>query len=307
MSESQRATQEKIDQAQAKARGLKHKELEVQLEAGQLVFWPDSERGVPNELVRCAVFSAKNHKQPRATYKAASPLVIPIVGGGEIVFVGEELRQDDETVWMQLVHMAKESRSVWVSFTPYSFFKALGWGTDVDSYKRLLASLRRLSGAGVEVYSSRFDRGVRTRLLGDFTYSKKATGGAWTVKVFDQDTNMLTLFDSLYSRLDWETRLALPAGVATWLHGFFASHRQPFDHKVETLARGAGLTLETPDDDLLDEAARTAKRQARLREAKKTIKRGLEALKARGFLSEYEVTRTGLVRVVRANRKAASE
>jgi hypothetical protein len=102
--------------------------------------------------------------------------------------------------------------------------------------------------------------------------------------------------------LDWETRLTLPEGVSTWLHGFFSSHREPFDHKIETLAVGAGLTLESEEDAQLDEAARTAKRKARLREIKRIITKALEALQESGFLKSFEVTRSGLVRVVRAHR-----
>jgi CO/xanthine dehydrogenase FAD-binding subunit len=77
------------------------------------------------------------------------------------------------------------------------------------------------------------------------------------VQVFNKDDELLFLFDKLYSRLDWETRLTLPEGVSTWLHGFFSSHREPFDHKIETLAIGAGLTLESEEDAQLAEAART--------------------------------------------------
>ncbi len=87
------------------------------------------------------------------------------------------------------------------------------------------------------------------------------------------------------------------------MHGFFSSHREPFDHKVETLAIGAGLTLESPDDEHLDPAARIAKRKERLREAKKTIKRALESLQNMGFLKSFEITRTGLVHVERAVKK----
>lgn len=93
--------------------------------AGQLVLWPESERGIPNELVRCAVFSAKNRKEQREVYRANAPLTVPVIGGGEVIYTGEELRQDNETVWMQLVHMSKESRSPVVHFTPYSFFKSM--------------------------------------------------------------------------------------------------------------------------------------------------------------------------------------
>jgi len=236
------------DNARAKSRAKKRDELAARHAAGQLALWPESERGIPNELVRCAVFSAKNRKERRESHSASAPLVVPVIGGGEVIYVGEELRQDDETVWMQLVHMSKESRSPKVFFTPYSFFKAIKWPVKGTNYKRLLTTLRRLKTASLEVYSSRFDRGVSTGLIVDFTYSKKADGAPWSVHVFSPENELLFLFDKLYSRVDWETRLALPEGVSTWLHGFFSSHREPFDHKIETLAKGAGLALEAPEE-----------------------------------------------------------
>jgi hypothetical protein len=293
--------QSRIDKARKSARARKREELADRHAQGQLALWPESERGIPNELVRCAVFSAKNRKERREVYRANAPLIVPVIGGGEVVYIGEELRQDDETVWMQLVHLAKEARSESVSFTPYSFLKAVKWPIKGTSYTRLLTSIRRLATSGLEVYSSRFDKGVSTKLIAKYEYSKGADT-PWKVQVFNKDDELLFLFDKLYSRLDWETRLTLPEGVSTWLHGFFSSHREPFDHKIETLAVGAGLTLESEEDAQLDEAARTAKRKARLREIKRIITKALEALQEAGFLKSFEVTRSGLVRVVRAHR-----
>ncbi len=293
--------QSRIDKARKSARARKREELADRHAQGQLALWPESERGIPNELVRCAVFSAKNRKERREVYRANAPLIVPVIGGGEVVYIGEELRQDDETVWMQLVHLAKEARSESVSFTPYSFLKAVKWPIKGTSYTRLLTSIRRLATSGLEVYSSRFDKGVSTKLIAKYEYSKGADT-PWKVQVFNKDDELLFLFDKLYSRLDWETRLTLPEGVSTWLHGFFSSHREPFDHKIETLAVGAGLTLESEEDAQLDEAARTAKRKARLREIKRIITKALEALQESGFLKSFEVTRSGLVRVVRAHR-----
>ena len=290
-----------IDRAMKSARTRKREALADLHAKGQLVLWPESERGIPNELVRCAVFSAKNRKERRVVYRADAPLIVPVIGGGEVVYIGEELRQDDETVWMQLVHMAKEARSESISFTPYTFLKAIKWPIKGGSYTRLLTSIRRLATSGLEVYSTRFDKGISTKLVAKYEYSKNRNT-PWKVQVFNKNDELLFLFEKLYSRLDWETRLTLPEGVATWLHGFFSSHREPFDHKIETLAIGAGLTLDSEDDDNLDEASRTAKRKTRLREVKRIITKALEALQDSGFLQSYEVTRSGLVRVIRAHR-----
>jgi len=290
---------------QAKADGLKNSaierkanELATKHSKGQLALWPESERGIPNEFVRCAVFSAKNKKEKREVYIAKNPKVVPIIGGGKVLYIGEELRQDDETVWMQLVQISKESRTEWIEFTPYSFVKSVGWTICGASYERLLTSIRRLSAAGIEVYSQRFDRGLKTQLIRSYEYSE-GSDRPWRVKMFDKDDPLLFMFEKLYSRLDWQTRLTLPDGIATWLHGFYASHKDPFHHKIETLANGAGLKLEHSGDGALEDAQRLRARKKRLVEAKRTIVRGLQALKDAGFLADFEVSRAGVVKVRR--------
>ena len=67
----------------------------------QLPLWPDAVRRLPNELLRSALFNARNRKQPRAYLKKTD---IAVLFEGRITYQGEELRQDDETVWLQLIH-----------------------------------------------------------------------------------------------------------------------------------------------------------------------------------------------------------
>ena len=297
--------QNRVGNAQKKSRARRNSELAIQYEKGQLVSWPENERGIPNELVRCAVFSAKNRNEKRKVYRANSPLIVPVIGGGQVIYIGEELRQDDETVWMQLVHLAKQSYSVYAVFTAYSFIKAIKWPINGASYTRLLTSIRRLATSGLEIYSNRFDKGISINLIANYEYSKNSDI-PWKVQVFNKEDNFLSLFDKLYSRLDLETRLALPPGITTWLHGFFSSHKDPFQHKIETLAIGAGISLESAEDEYLDETTRVAKRKERLREAKRRIKVSLEILKKHKFLSNFEINRRGLVRVERSQQSLNS-
>ena len=51
--------QEMANQALARSRSRALNVLGEKLEEGQLVFWPETERGVPNELVRCAADVAR--------------------------------------------------------------------------------------------------------------------------------------------------------------------------------------------------------------------------------------------------------
>ena len=293
--------QSRIDKLQETTKKRKNTEVKMKYKAGQLVLWPENERGIPNELVRCAVFSAKNRKVKREIYSPKAPLIIPLIGGGNIVFFGEELRQDDETVWMQLVHLAKESRSEQITFTPYSFLKSIHWDTHGENYDRLLVSFRRLYSAGLEIYSQRFDSGITVKLLSGYDYAKENIKKPWKVKVFDESGNLLSLFDKMYSRVDLKMRLELPDGITTWLHSFFASHKEPYAHKIETLAKGAGITLDSKEDELLEEKERIAKRKKRLNESKRLIESALKRLVETGFLEKYEITEDNLVYVTRAN------
>jgi len=112
----------------------------------QLPLWANSLRCLPNEIFRSALFTARNRRQPRTHYKKA--VEIAVIGEGRITYKGEELRQDDETVWLQLIHLAKEySLGQFVEFTPYSFCKAIGWPICKASYPIKLDTIK--TGAGM--------------------------------------------------------------------------------------------------------------------------------------------------------------
>ncbi len=55
----------------------------------QLPLWPELRRGIPNDLVRGALFTVGNSRMPRAYRKT---MVIASLGGIAITYTGEELR-----------------------------------------------------------------------------------------------------------------------------------------------------------------------------------------------------------------------
>lgn len=117
--------QKSIDKSQAKTCLRKKKELTNKHEDGDLLKCPDNNCGAPNEILRCALFSAKNRQEKRRFHAPDAPLTIPIVGGRKIVFMGQDLRQDDETAWMQLIQYAKEAKSPYAVFTTTSEIRPL--------------------------------------------------------------------------------------------------------------------------------------------------------------------------------------
>lgn len=245
----------------------------------QLPLWAEALRCLPNELLRSALFNAKNRKQPRAYFKTQD---IAVLFEGRITYQGEELRQDDETVWLQLIHLAKEQPlgSV-VEFTPYSFCKAIGWPICKGSYERLRECLDRMQATALAVYSKRLKEGVSLSMIPVFAWQDehKQTLKKYRVQVAPQ---LVELFGTdHFTRVEWEQRLALPVGIATWLHGYYASHREPFPVKLDTIKRGAGITTE---------------RAAKVREL---IEKALAELVNVGFLKSWEIVGE-LVHVKRA-------
>lgn len=276
---------------------VKHGELQDKHQSGQLMFWPPEHRALPNEFARCSIFSVENKNAPRKIFMASKPHNIPIMGGGGyIAFWGEKLRQDDLTVWLQLMHLFKEAKAEWISFTPYSFLKSIDWEPNTRAYQRLHSIIRRLAGANIEVYSKTRGRGLNTRLLQNYEFSSVENSN-WRVRLYDEKDQLLFMFENNFSRLHWEQRKSLPEGLATWLHTFFSTHKEPYALRVVTIAEGAGLKLVDELDAELDEAARTAIQKKRLRECKRLIDRALEELVKVGFLQSYEITKTGLVKV----------
>ncbi len=293
----QQKAKERDRQAQEQARERKKQSL---LSDKQLTLWVDAVRGAPNEIVRSALFTAKNRKQVREDLKQA---VVAVIGEGQITYTGEELRQDDETVWLQLIHLARENGlSTAFEFTPYSFCKAINWPINGQSFDRLDKCMTRLHATSLKIASKRLGDEVSLSMLPGYTAKRRKNGGdggLWRIRMHDELVFLFSEFQ--YTRVEWQQRLALPEGLATWLHAYYASHREPFAVKVETLAVGAGLMTEAPEDAQLDTADRDVKRKERLRGVKKLIVKALEALAETGFLVDFEVTRSGLVNVRRAS------
>ena len=235
----------------------------------QLPLWADAVRCLPNEIVRSALFNARNHKQPRAYLKEAE---IAVIGGGRIKFTGQELRQNDQTVWLQLIHLAKSQPiGEIVEFTPYSFCKSVGWKATGGDYIRLRECLTRMQATALSVYSDRLKEGVSLSMIPEFRWQdgKGRTLSRYQVQVAPK---LVELFgDVHYTQVEWEQRLALPAGIATWMHGYYASHKKPYSIKIDTLKDGAKLTTINNSH------------------AKRLIKNALKQLVIVGFLESFDI------------------
>jgi hypothetical protein len=199
-----------------------------------LELWPDAVRGVPNAVLRGSLFTVS---QKRQTTKKRE--LLAAVDGIEVRFKGERFNQTDLDVWEMLLHLARlQPLGNQVAFHAHSFLKALGRKTGGKDHEQLKEEITRLIGGVVEI---------------TWTKEKKTFAGALVTSYFrDEETQryvvvfdpkMLSLYEGGYSHINWDERQALGANnLAKWLHGFYATHADPYPYKVETLHRLCGST-----------------------------------------------------------------
>lgn len=208
---------------------------------GQLPLWSERLRGAPNALARSALFTCADKRKTRRAFDRE---VIVSTAGQEIRYTGKELRQDDLTVWLQIVHLARmQPLGDIVEISANSLGIAVGWSNGGDAYKRLRESIARMREGSVWV--DRPDgKGFSGNLIMRLEWSDAGskTREKWRIYL---DPNILALFQpDAYTLLNGEERLELTP-LAQWLYGFFSTHEIPFPYKVETLYALCGSTSKT--------------------------------------------------------------
>lgn len=242
----------------------------------QLPIWSEARRGIPNDLVRGALFTVGNCRSERAFRKG---IKIATLGGVDVHYTGEELRQDDEDVFLQLVHLARlVPLGGDIQFTAHSLLKSLEWATNKPSYDRLKKTINRLTATGLEVSSK--SGGYSGSLIRDFEW-RELDGSAsrkWKVRL---EPKIISLFGHVkYSQIVWDKRLKL-GNLAKWLHSFYYSHAKPFPMKVETIHILCGSAT---------------KSRAKFRQM---LKKSLNELLVVGFLTEAIISSDDKVQVTR--------
>lgn len=256
----------------------------ARIEPVQLSIWPERVRALPNTLARCALFTAAGKKEPRAQLKRQQLVTL---AGAELSYTGEELRQDDQDVWLQVVHTARQHPlGDRVELSGHSIIRALGWGRSADCYARLRASLMRMTEC--TVWSTQEGRNPwsgrlihETRLHGEL-----GTGdGTWALQL---DPKIVALFaPNGVSLVEWEQRLTLKP-LAKWLHSFYSTHANPYPYRVPTLHQLCGS------------------KSSRMSHFRAGLLGSLDELVEAGFLDSWaRDTRTDTVSVVRRPRAAA--
>lgn len=198
----------------------------------QLPLWPDPVRGVPNSILRSALFGAI--KRGRRTFLQGEP--IASYEGVTILQTGPRLDQADLDVWEQCMHLARSGGlGARIQFAAHGFLKSIGRSTGKSQHEWLRNAFRRLSSSVVEVKDGK--RAYFGPMLHHGTRDDET--GHYCIEI---NPAIASLYGSDgWTQLEWDQRQALKKHpLAQWLHGFYSTHAAPYPIKVSTIHRLSG-------------------------------------------------------------------
>lgn len=203
--------------------------------------WPINTRGVPNLCLRSALFGVIK----RGRRKAVKGEIVTAVRTIDIRYTGWKLDQGDFDVLAQTLHLqthhSKKSSEKYIRFQIKSFLRAIGRQPGKSGRMWLKDSLRRLTATTIEINIEARQSSMNEKntyagsLVDEFLYNNQAQ--TYFLKI---NPHLAVLFDAGWTQLQWQQRLQLKSDLAKWLHGFYASHREPFPMKIETLKHLCG-------------------------------------------------------------------
>lgn len=196
----------------------------------QLPLWPDARRGVPNSILRGALFAAiqgKDRQYLKGEFLAAQQ-------GIEIRFTGMQLDQSDLDVWEQAVHLARQHPlGTQCHFTTHGFLQALGRPTGGDHHEWLKDVFRRLGGCFIEITQNRLTYGGSL-----LEFLRDEEHGRYVLSL---NPKIMALYTAGWTATDWQQRQQLRRKpLALWLHGFYSSHAAPYPLSVDYLHKLSG-------------------------------------------------------------------
>lgn len=224
----------RISDIQKRCAELAQRQLE--LEPLQLPSWADSKRGAPNSFLRSALFAAIQSKDRSKVF--VTKKIIFSQKNLRICYTGQQLNQEDMTVWLTLVDLCQPNQQGFTCMaTAYAILKRMGLADGGKQRQVLQETLLRLTGGVVEVKAERKLYG--SSLVDSFEIDE-ATG---QFKVL-LNKNMVWLFgEHDWTALDWQQRQKLRGKpLALKLHEYYSSHAQPHPVSVDFLRGIAGGT-----------------------------------------------------------------
>jgi hypothetical protein len=235
----------------------------------QLPLWPEAKRGTPNSFIRSALFSAIQSKDRQFLKE----VTLASQDGITVKYTGQQLNQEDLTLWETLVHLAKgHPLGNLCTFTAHSILKALGLPTGGEQHKQLHSALIRLTACAVQVThegKTYFGPLIKSGAKDEVTSHYAVELNRQLIRLYGE---------TQWTAIDWKQRRQLGRRpLAQALHAYFSSHRTPFPVTLGFLRKITGS------------------RNAQPAGFKRRCRAALEELVSLGFLSSYTIEKERVI------------
>lgn len=159
--------------------------------------------------------------------------VFRTTNGATIEYRGEELRQSDLTVLLELLHLrAGMASSCEIEFSPYTFCSQIGWSDSRADAERLKESLLRMRQS-IVIVERDGAKGGTVGFVSQFGWD----GAKWTVTI---DERIGGLFSVKPTYLIIAQRKALSQGLQTWLYGYVRANKCGWAVPLESIHDACG-------------------------------------------------------------------
>lgn len=246
----------------------------VQDETARLPECAETMRVIPSALLRSALFGIVR----RGERKYVNDETLTTWKGASIQYSGQRLDQYDLDVWLQVLHIVREQKFdvPRANFTARGFLEAMDRKYSGAAAKVLFQSLKRMVACAVTVSLNGRD------YTGSLIEEIYREGEKYVVRL---NPKLYRLFEAGYTRLAWDTRLALPTDLSRWLHGYVLSHQA-------TMASPHRITVEKLQ-------ALTGSSTARLRKFRETLRQAMAALEKANVVWRWRITEGDALEFVR--------
>lgn len=204
--------------------------------------WGENMRGAPNAFLRAALFGIGNERRYLKNAKLECPSNV------SITYTGEELKQYDLNVFLQLLHIQGGEHKGQIEgqecckFKEREFLQAIGIkGKSGQNKKNFDESLTRLRGGTItlelQCYDKEADEKYTFKYQGGLIMRRASMRGGHLVQL---DPALRRLFEGGYTTLDWEKRQRLKGDMARWLYDYVRSGGYAI--RLENLQKRMGST-----------------------------------------------------------------
>lgn len=269
-------SQPKILPERVRAALAKRKAADAEAESAkifQLPLWPEPVMGVPNELIRSALFAAVSGHKRR--YKHREPIVSQ--GDTIISFTGAQLTQAHLDVFQGIMHLARGvNEGNCVKFSAHELLKLIGRHTGKFEHDWLYEMILDLGSSILLIEKDN----------GQFFFGPIIGGGDGNIQRGDYSIKitreLVNLFDRGFTKIQWEQRIKLKQKpLACWLQMYYSSHAKPYPVTVDFIRKQSGSNT------------------AELRFFRRKLKEALDEIEAVGVIGDWNIDDSDKVNVER--------